>query len=119
MGTYILQLAGFVKVPGTGTVTIRYRAANVTTPGDLTVELYQGGTLITSWVNTLTTTMTDYTHDLTTEERNAITDWTNLRYAITAGAQQVDVSWCDLQTTAGTLTTVRSPFPIYRPDVTG
>jgi hypothetical protein len=62
-----------------------------------TVKLLQGDTEITSWVQELTADLTTYTHDLTTEECDAITDWHALRYSFIATDDQAKVTFAELQ----------------------
>lgn len=81
------------------------------TPAAVRVELRQGSTVIASRV--IQTTSSAVTHDLalSNAEVAAITDWSVLRFAFTAGlsgsANQIDITWAELQTPAsGTMVAV-------------
>lgn len=71
--------------PGTPTVSIRAALSSATPVIDCLVELLQGTTVIASWAETLTTTLTTYEHTLTSVQAAAITDRTALRLRVTAG----------------------------------
>jgi hypothetical protein len=65
-----------------------------------TLQLWQGDRVITSWESHLSGTLTTTTHDLTTAERNDITDWARLRYVFIATHKRVEVTWAELEVPA-------------------
>ena len=66
------------------TVTYRAEYGGGATSGSLNVELRQGTTVIASWTDTLTGSFGTFTHTLTDEEADAITDYTALRVRFAA-----------------------------------
>lgn len=77
-------------------------ASAIRAAAELTVELREGGTLIKQATLTADASgafVTD-TITLTTEERDAITDWADLEIWLIANKGQIDVSWVELSTPA-------------------
>lgn len=100
--------------PGSGTTTVRYRIAKVTSAnvldgaGDtvtVTAALYQGGALIaTDAARTATATFTTYSW---TPDVSSVTDWTDLRLRFTtaesgggggANRRSAAISWAEVET---------------------
>lgn len=110
--TYETKLSA-VKNPAAGTVTVRWRIAKVSsgtlsgTGGavDSTCGLYQDATLIASATQTTTGSWVTQSFALTTNQRNSITDWSDLRLRFTqtssgggGNARGSAVSWAELET---------------------
>jgi hypothetical protein len=72
---------------GTHTITATLWANNGS--ANFTISLMQGGTTITTWVQSHNAGWTLYTHDLTTVEADAITDYDDLRLRIEHNASGV------------------------------
>lgn len=81
------------KSPPVGTLAF---AGLVPTAGTFGVNLYCGATLIAARAVALSPSLTTYTFDLSTDERNAIADWADLRVALVASGSQAEVTWVDL-----------------------
>lgn len=71
--------------PGPIVVTTRAASTAVSPDTAITVNLYEGTTLIASWSHTMTTVITDFVHSLTSQQNAAITDRSNLYIEYDAG----------------------------------
>jgi hypothetical protein len=109
--------AATLEPPAIGT------AANLYAPvlAGLTLDLYEGATLRATRSVTLSGSLTTREYALTTDERNAIEVWSNLRAALTANGVQIEVSWLELETPeaaqAVTGATIGTAAQLYEPVV--
>lgn len=79
-----LTLAFNPLSPGLVTVTTRARCTGTVSTMTMVTGLYDGGALIASWTDVVTTTNTNYVHITTELEAADITDYNNLRVRHTA-----------------------------------
>ena len=68
----------------------------------MTVVVSEGATARATRTIDLPASLTTSELALTTEERDAISDWSTLRISVTAIYDQAEVSWAELETPAGT-----------------
>jgi hypothetical protein len=85
-----------------------------------TVSLLQGSTLIASTDLTLGASLATFAWTLTTDQRNAVTDWTALRVSVVASGRQVEVSqlYAELPASSGndlSLPTIGSGLVLNEP----
>lgn len=70
--------------PGQVTVTVRAQCSSASPPMEMDVALMQGGTVIGSWTDTVTTSYANYSHTTTELQAANISNFNDLRVRVTA-----------------------------------
>jgi len=101
-----LTLTGFAPTLDLGNRTVEVPTGTLTLTGQVpvvpsfTLALWQGSTVIATWIWHPPTTFTTATYDIPAAQVANITDWSRLRYAVVADGQRHEVSWLELEAPA-------------------
>jgi hypothetical protein len=105
--TATVEVPNITCAPTVGALAMAGHTPQIPT---LTVELREGTTLRATRYLNLTGSLATTDIDLTTDERNAIVNWTDLRVSLIASGGQVEVTWADLKApTATGADAIKSP----------